>query len=127
MTAATEPKEKRKAERGQAPFLMVLLGAGLTELLSKGGFLSEAKAFVLSWTIAFGVYYWLPPRPAGGLLRWLLKSSIVVVAVCVIFFRMPTWLEGKMPLLYYGIPIVTIVILFIVVIWTNFFSSWRRA
>ena len=107
--------------------MMILLGAGLSQLLSKGGFLSDGKAFVLSWSIAFVVGYWLPPRPVQGLLRWLLQSALVVVAMYLIFFLMPFWLEGKIPVMYYGIPIVTFVILFMIVRWTGFFSSWRRA
>ena len=127
MIEANEPTAKRKADRSPATFLMILLGAGLSQLLSKGGFVSDGKAFMLSWSIAFVIGYWLPPRPAESLQRWLLESSIVVVATYVIVFLMPTWLEGKMPLLHYGLPIVAFVILFIVVRWTNFFSSWRRA
>ena len=126
MTEAAEPKETRESERSMAPFLMIFLGAGLSQLL-KGWVLSDAKAFVLSWMIAFVVGYWLPPRPTEGFLRWLLKSLIVIVGVHMIVFLIPAWLEGRMPLLYYGIPIVAFVILFIVVRRSSFFSSWRRA
>ena len=126
MSDAAEPKETREFEGTLALFLMILLGTGLSQLL-KGWALSDAKAFVLSWMIAFVVGYWLPPRPADGFLRWLLKSSIVIAFVYMIVFLVPAWLDGSMPLLYYGVPIVTFIIFFIFVRRSSFFSSWRRA
>ena len=126
MTENAEPKETRESERSLAPFLMVLLGAGLSQLL-KDWVLSDAKAYLLSWMIAFVVAYWLPPRPAEGFVAYLLKSSIIVVAVYLIVFLLPALLKGQMPLLYYGIPIVTFIIILIVVSRSSFFSSWRRA
>ena len=77
--------------------------------------------------IAFVVAYWLPSHPAEGFRAYLLKSSIIIVAVYLIVFLLPAWLEGQMPLLYYGIPVVTFIIVLIVVRRSSFFSSWRRA
>ena len=127
MGEATQSKEGRKDERSRAQFLMVFLGIGLSQLLSKGEFLSESKAFLLSWSIAFLIGYWLPPRPTQTFLRWVLESSIVVLAVYLIFFLMPMWLKGKTPLLYYGIPILACVALFILARRLSFFCSDKRA
>lgn len=128
MVEANEAKENQTRGRNGATLLTICLAASLSTLLAKGEVLPDAEAFVVSYSFAFLVGYWIPPRPALGFRRWAIESLILIVGFYAALFKFPTWLRLRMhAVLAYAIPMAVFIPVFIILWKKDFFNFGKRA
>jgi len=85
-----ERREQPKPVRsGGVGFLVIMLAVALSNFLDLAKLLPSAEAFLVGWTVAFTVGYWVPPRPEVGFLRWTCKHLIMIGCVYVLVLKLP--------------------------------------
>jgi hypothetical protein len=102
--------EKTTEPGDRGSFLMIALGATLSNALSVIGLLPGAESVLVGWMVAFFVGYWIPPRPQTRFIPWMLRRLIFLLFLCLAVFLIPWLLRPAMPSpLARGIPIVVFV------------------
>jgi hypothetical protein len=105
-----DPNEKTAEPGERGSFLMMVLGATLSNALSLMGLLPGAESILVGWMVAFLVGYWIPPRPQVRFIPWMLRRFVLLLFLCLAVFLIPSLLKPAMPSpLAYGIPFVAFV------------------
>lgn len=105
-----DPNEKTTEPGDRGGFLMIVLGATLSNALSVIGLLPGAESVLVGWMVAFLVGYWIPPRPQTRFVPWMLRRFVLLLFLCLAVFLIPSLLRPAMPSpLAQGIPIAVFV------------------
>lgn len=99
--------ERRGGDRGRADFLTLVLAVGLAHLFAAWELLPTGESILVAWPVAYGIGYWLPPRPRESYARWLLGALLIAAAFYLAFFKVPALLKPLTPTAFaYGLPAV---------------------
>lgn len=94
--------------------LTIVIGAGLSAVLPDLVSIPKDEAYLVGWTIAFLVTYFMPPRPEMGFVRWVLERLILITCMYLTFLKVPLFLKSSLSSpLAYGIPIAIFVVGFV--------------
>jgi hypothetical protein len=94
--------------------LTIAVGTVLTVALPDLVSIPKHEAFLVGWTIASVVAYFIPPRPEMGFVRWMLERLIFLTCFYLACFKIPLLLKSSLTTpLAYGIPITIFVVGFV--------------
>jgi hypothetical protein len=111
MAAANKPTEDRS--EGDS-FFTILIGSALSAALPDLVSIPRHEAYLVGWTIAFFVGYFIPPRPRMRFVRWMLERLILITSLYLAAFKVPLVLKPSLPTPFaYGIPITMFVVGFV--------------
>ena len=101
--ARTTKQSEKPQERDET--LMMVLGAILMPALRKMTSLPWGEAFLVAWTVAFMVGYFIPPRPKMKYARWVIERALLYTCSFWLF-QAPELLKHWLTIPFaYGIPL----------------------
>ena len=111
----TQANDQSRGPYERDDFLTIALGATLSSALPMLVSIPKEEAILVGWTIAFGVGYFVPPRPEMKFVLWMLERMIFLTCFYLFVFKIPLLFKSTLATpLAYGIPITVFLAGFIV-------------